>query len=133
VEFELTESTYIDNMEQVGRLVSQLRDLGSKVSMDDFGSGYSSLNMLDKMPIDIMKIDRIFLKEEVLRDNDKIILDCIIQMAKKLDMCVVCEGVETQNQYEFLRDSGCDIMQGFYFGRPMPIEEFNQFLVEKER
>lgn len=128
IEFELTESIYIENFEKAARLIYLLRSKGIKVSMDDFGSGYSSLNMLSEMPIDIIKIDRIFLRKINMRDNDRIILECIINMARKLKLFVVCEGVETKEQYQFLRDIGCDVMQGYYFGKPMPIEEFNRYL-----
>ncbi|MDR0963671.1 MAG: sensor domain-containing phosphodiesterase, partial [Clostridium sp.] len=132
VEFELTESIYIENMDKAVLLISKLRDMGIKVSMDDFGSGYSSLNMLSNMPIDIMKIDRIFLKDDVIPKNDRIILGSIVYMGRELDICMVCEGVETKQQYEFLKDIGCDIMQGYYFGRPMPLWAFDQFLEERQ-
>jgi diguanylate cyclase (GGDEF)-like protein len=128
VEFELTESIYIENLEKAVSLISKLRAMGAKVSMDDFGSGYSSLNMLSNMPMDIMKIDRIFLKGATPNHSDKIILNSIVFMGRELDMCMVCEGVETKEQYEFLKGIGCDIMQGYYFGRPMPLEEFDKFL-----
>jgi diguanylate cyclase (GGDEF)-like protein len=132
VEFELTESIYIENLEKAVVLISKLREMGIKVSMDDFGSGYSSLNMLSHMPIDIMKIDRIFLKEDNIPKNDRIILGSIIVMGRELDICMVCEGVETKQQFEFLKDIGCDIMQGYYFGKPMPLEAFDQFLLTKK-
>jgi EAL domain-containing protein (putative c-di-GMP-specific phosphodiesterase class I) len=128
VEFELTESIYIENLEKAVTLISKLRAMGAKVSMDDFGSGYSSLNMLSNMPMDIMKIDRIFLKGNTPNPSDKIILNSIVFMGRELDMCMVCEGVETKEQYEFLKGIGCDIMQGYYFGRPMPLDEFDKFL-----
>lgn len=131
IEFELTENIYIENLDKAVWLINQLRDMGVKVSMDDFGSGYSSLNMLNNMPIDIMKIDRIFLKKDGIKKNDRIILRCIVYMARELDMRVVCEGVETKEQFEFLQGIGCDMMQGYYFGKPMPIESFNQFLEKR--
>lgn len=131
LEFELTESIYIENLDKAIRFCSSLKDRGIKVSMDDFGSGYSSLNMLNRMPVDVMKIDRIFLKNEVLEESDRIILDCVVQMAKKLNVCVVCEGVETEAQYRFLKEIGCDSMQGYYFGKPMPVEEFDRFLLNR--
>lgn len=131
LEFELTESIYIENLDKAIRLCSSLKDRGIKVSMDDFGSGYSSLNMLNRMPVDVMKIDRIFLKNGILEESDRIILDCVVQMARKLKVCVVCEGVETEAQYRFLKEIGCDSMQGYYFGKPMPVEEFDRFLTNR--
>lgn len=128
LEFELTERIYIENLDKAVRLINWLRARSIKVSMDDFGSGYSSLNMLNKMPVDIMKIDRIFMKDIPDRGNACIILESVIHMAKRLGVKVICEGVETKEQYEYLRSIGCDGMQGYYFGKPMPIEEFNEFL-----
>jgi diguanylate cyclase (GGDEF)-like protein len=132
VEFELTESIYIENLEKAVALISKIREMGVKVSMDDFGSGYSSLNMLSNMPMDIMKIDRIFLKGDTPNESDKIILNGIIYMGRELNMCMVCEGVETKEQYEFLREIGCDMMQGYYFGKPMPLDDFDRFLENRK-
>lgn len=132
VEFELTESIYIENMEQAARLVSNLQGKGVTVSMDDFGSGYSSLNMLSGLPIHVMKVDRIFLNKTSEKASDRIILECVVNMARKLKMSVICEGVETREQYEFLKEMGCDIMQGYYFGKPMPMEAFDKFLEERK-
>lgn len=128
VEFELTESIYVENLDKAITLISWLRSQGIKVSMDDFGSGYSSLNMLSKMPVDIMKIDRIFLKNASVLESDRIILESVVDMAKRLQVCVVCEGVETAEQFEFLQSIGCDVMQGYYFGKPMKVKEFDEFL-----
>lgn len=133
IEFELTESIYVENLEKAVKLSNALRAMGSRVSIDDFGSGYSSLNMLTTMPVDGMKIDRLFLKKTDMENKDRIILECLVNMAKKLQMQVVCEGVETEAQYQFLTSIGCDIMQGFYFGKPMPMEEFDKFLEKSYR
>lgn len=131
VEFELTESIYLDNTEQALKLIKGLHNMGTKVSMDDFGSGYSSLNLLSKLPIDIIKLDKVFLKEGDLQESDKIIISCVVDMAKKLQIMSLCEGVETVEQSNYLKEVGCQAQQGFYFSRPIPQEVFEKFLDEK--
>ena len=92
--------------------------------MDDFGSGFSSLNLLSEMPLDIIKLDRCFLHSTVLERKEKIVLSNIIRMTKELEMTSLCEGVETDQQSEFLKEIGCDIQQGYYFARPLCEEDF---------
>ena len=108
--------------------------MGTKVSMDDFGSGYSSLNLLSRLPIDIIKLDKVFLKDDDidnhLRENDKIIISCVIDMAKRLRITSLCEGVETPEQSDYLSQIGCEIQQGYYFSRPIPQFEFEEFINE---
>lgn len=128
VEFELTESIYLENTERALELIKGLHKLGIKVSMDDFGSGYSSLNLLSKLPIDIIKLDRVFLKEGEMQESDRIIISCVVDMAKKLHITSLCEGVETQEQSDYLKEVGCQMQQGFYFSRPVPREIFENFM-----
>lgn len=133
VEFELTESIYIDNTEKALQLVEGLHNMGVKVSMDDFGSGYSSLNLLSGLPIDIIKLDKVFLKkananEGRLKENDKIIISCVVDMARRLKITSLCEGVETPEQSDYLAEIGCEIQQGYYFSKPIPQEEFEEFI-----
>lgn len=128
IEFELTESIYLDNTEKALDLVNGLHNLGAKVSMDDFGSGYSSLNLLSRLPIDIIKLDRVFLREDTLQENDKIIISCVVDMAKRLRITSLCEGVETPEQSNYLKAVGCQIQQGYYFSRPIPQGEFELFM-----
>lgn len=128
VEFELTESIYLDNTERALELIKGLHKLGIKVSMDDFGSGYSSLNLLSKLPIDIIKLDRVFLKEGEMQESDRIIISCVVDMAKKLKITSLCEGVETQEQSDYLKEVGCQMQQGFYFSRPIPQEVFENLI-----
>ena len=130
LELELTESVYIDDVGQALRLLSWCKEKGIRMAMDDFGAGYSSLNILDVVPIDIMKIDRIFMKNQNLTENDKIILECVVNMADKLDITTICEGVENAEQLCFLRKIGCDIIQGYFIGKPMPMAAFDKFLEE---
>lgn len=128
VEFELTESIYIENVDRISDLLTWFKKRNIPVSMDDFGTGYSSLNVLSRIPIDVLKLDKIFLKDASLQENDRIIVSCIVNMAKQLHIKVVCEGVETKEQSDFLESIGCDLLQGFYYGKPMPIGEFDEFL-----
>ncbi len=128
LEFELTENLYIENTNHVIPMILQLRQMGIKVSMDDFGSGYSSLNVLNDLPIDVIKLDKVFMKKSELREGDKTIISCVVEMAKKLHITVLCEGVENASQDQFLRGIGCDIIQGYYYGRPMPIHDFEELL-----
>lgn len=135
IEFELTESIYIENTEKALELVEGLHSMGTKVSMDDFGSGYSSLNLLSRLPIDIIKLDKVFLQDDdidnQLRENDKIIISCVIDMAKRLRITSLCEGVETPEQSDYLSQIGCEIQQGYYFSRPIPQTAFEEFIDEK--
>lgn len=132
IEFELTENIYIENTEKALQLIEGLHKMGTKVSMDDFGSGYSSLNLLSRLPIDIIKLDKVFLQDEELdnhlRENDKIIISCIIDMAKKLRITSLCEGVETLEQSDYLSAIGCELQQGYYFSRPIPKDDFEKFM-----
>lgn len=128
IEFELTENIYMQNMEPAKHFINACNDMGISVSMDDFGSGYSSLNMISSIQIDVLKIDKIFMKNNILSDNDKIVLNSVIEMAKRLHMMVLCEGVETEEQADFLKEAGCDVIQGYYFGKPMCEEDFDHFV-----
>lgn len=132
VEFELTESIYLDNTEKALELVNGLHNFGVKVSMDDFGSGYSSLNLLSRLPIDVIKLDKVFLKDDNLQESDKIIISCVVDMAKKLRIVSLCEGVETIEQSDYLKEIGCQIQQGYYFSKPVPQEQFEE-IIDAER
>ena len=105
-----------------------LRRIGVKFSIDDFGTGYSSLSYLKRFPISTLKIDRSFVMDAPTNTDDQEIIKTIIAMARNLRMETVAEGVETQEQQEFLAYHGCRMMQGFYFGRPMPAESFEELL-----
>lgn len=129
IEFELTENIYMHSYESARNFIATCNSMGISVSMDDFGSGFSSLNMLSDLDIDILKIDKIFMRHDQLSDNDKIVLTSVINMAKQLNMIVLCEGVETESQVNFLKDAGCDIIQGYYYARPMCQEEFDEFIM----
>ena len=129
VKAELTESVCLENDKLVMEKMELLKSQGLKVAIDDFGSGYSSLHMLKEMPIDILKIDKSFLTyDKEMQEKDEILIRDVVDLGKDLRMQIVVEGVETLEQSDFLEGIGCDIAQGYYYGKPMPIEEFEQLL-----
>ena len=129
VKAELTESVCLENDKLVMEKMELLKSHGLKVAIDDFGSGYSSLHMLKEMPIDILKIDKSFLDyEEEMQEKDEILIRDVVELGKHLHMQIITEGVETMEQSDFLEGIGCDIAQGYFYGKPMPIEEFEQLL-----
>ncbi len=127
---ELTESAYTENPSQIIENVARLRELGFLFEMDDFGSGYSSLNMLYNLPIDVLKLDMEFIRNETARAATPGILYFIIQMAHSMNLHVIAEGVETKEQLDRLASIDCDYVQGYYFAKPMPCKEFNEFLLK---
>lgn len=131
IEFELTENIYIENIDSVLPLINEFRQIGIKISMDDFGSGYSSLNALNSLPIDVLKLDKVFMTD-TLNKNQKIILTSIVDMAKKLNIAVLCEGVENDSQSKFLRDIGCDMIQGYYYSRPLCEKNFIEYMANHQ-
>lgn len=125
---EITESAYAEAPNQIVDTVRQLRTQGFMIEMDDFGSGYSSLNMLGKMPIDILKLDMKFLQSEMEQTAREGIMQFIMDLARHMKLSVTAEGVETEEQLDHLREIGCDCAQGYYFARPMPVREFEALL-----
>ena len=126
LKLEVTESAYTENAEQLIKVIEQLRGKGYEIEMDDFGSGYSSLNMLSSMPVDILKMDIAFIRNIERNEKDFRLVELIVDIARNLKVPVVAEGVETVGQMKLLKDAGCDIVQGYYFSRPLPAEEFEQ-------
>ena len=127
---EITESAYTENPDQVIEMVQHLRELGFIIEMDDFGSGYSSLNMLNKMPLDILKLDMQFIRNETSKPVEQGILRFIMDLAKCMGLSVIAEGVETQEQLERLRKVKCNYVQGYYFGKPMPSRDFEELFMK---
>ena len=125
---EITESAYTGNSENIIRTVSRLREMGFKIEMDDFGSGYSSLNMVIRLPFDMMKLDMGFIRYAFSGGGDTGILRIMMDIARYLSVPMIAEGVETEEQMLALRGMGCQIVQGYYFARPMPAEEFDKML-----
>ena len=130
---EVTESAYTEDADQIVEKVGQLRKLGFRIEMDDFGSGYSSLNMLSILPIDALKLDMAFIRHafsaESPQGRDTRLLQAMIHLAKSFEVPTIAEGVETAEQYSVLRTMGCDYIQGYYFSRPLPPGEFEQFIL----
>ena len=129
IDFELTESATYENMEHMIGVLEELRKRGFKISMDDFGTGYSSLSLLTQMPIDTLKIDKSFVDKvaaENERKEDIIVLRHIISLAKELGFVCLAEGAESKNQVDRLRDLGCEIIQGYYYSKPIPLSEYEE-------
>lgn len=122
---EITEGTVLEDVDDSIAKIKALRELGIDVSIDDFGTGYSSLSYLKKLPINELKIDRSFIKDAPKNPNDAALIEAILAVAKHHNLHVVAEGVETAEQLEFLRTRGCESYQGFYFAKPMPLDQFS--------
>ena len=129
---EVTESAYTGDTEMIVQKVSELRAHGFRIEMDDFGSGYSSLNMISTLPIDALKLDMQFIRTAFKDRKDTRLLEAVIQLAQTLDLPTIAEGVETAEQLLALKGMGCDIVQGYYFSRPLPAQEFERFITEKK-
>ncbi len=121
---EITETVLMTDIEQHMKTLKKLQDYGFKIEIDDFGSGYSSLNLLKDVKANTLKIDMLFLQETENKERSSVILASIINMAKALGMSVIAEGVEKLEQFEALKEMKCDVFQGFYFSKPIPVEEF---------
>ena len=127
LEIEITESIEESEMNQG---ITLLKDSGYTLLMDDFGSGYSSLNLLNILPIDVLKIDKEFLRSTVDSQKGKIVMRNVINMAKELGMTVITEGVETKEEVDFLFETECDKIQGYYYSKPLSIIDFeNKYYV----
>ena len=126
----MTESAYTDNSVQIVQVVSQLREEGFRIEMDDFGSGYSSLNMLATLPIDALKLDMAFIRNISLDNKEMRMVELVLEIADYLGVPVVAEGVESEEQYLLLKKAGCDLIQGFYFSRPVSAESFGRLLAK---
>lgn len=127
---EITESAIVGGSDRVNEIVKRLRECGYVVEMDDFGSGYSSLNVLREVDLDVIKLDMLFLSEKANNNRGGTIISSIVRMAKWLDMPVIAEGVETMGQADFLRSIGCEYIQGYLYSKPLPEEEFEALLVK---
>ena len=124
---EITESAYTEDSKHIIEVVENLRVLGHKIEMDDFGSGYSSLNMLTSMPIDALKMDKAFIRNIKPGNKEMELVTLVLKIAQTLGVPVIAEGVETEEEYMLLKKAGCDIIQGYYFSKPIAPEEFEKF------
>jgi len=132
LELELTESMVMHDVEQATAIMSNLKALGVQLSIDDFGTGYSSLAYLRHFPIDVLKIDKTFVSDITNSDDDVAIVRAIISLAHSLRLKVIAEGVETPQQLAFLRQHGCDQMQGYLFSRPLTADAFEELLLQRK-
>ena len=123
---EITETVIMSDVKMHMEVISKLQEFGFHIEIDDFGSGYSSLNTLKDIKADVLKIDMLFLRDTENQSRSKAILSSVISMAKTLNMPVITEGVETKNQVDFLSVMGCEMFQGYYFSKPVPVKEFEQ-------
>ena len=126
IELEMTETTVVHNVELAKEAEKNVHKLGFIVSMDDFGTGYSSFSMLKNINIDVLKMDKSFFDDVLESRRGKIIIEAVIEMSHKLNMKVVAEGIETKEQVEYLKNVKCDMIQGYYFEKPMTIEKFEE-------
>ena len=131
LKLEITESAVMMDLERQLELINRLQQVGFIIEMDDFGSGYSSLNMLKEIKVDVLKIDMAFVRKSTNDERGKKILQMIINLSKQLGMPVISEGVETAEQVRFLTDIGCDVFQGYYFAKPMDVREFEERYMNK--
>ena len=129
IEIELTETAIFDNFELLEDMLKQLHNAGFTMSMDDFGSGYSSLGLLKNLCVDVIKIDRSFFVKQENEARSKIVLGSVIDMAKKLGISTVAEGIEEKEHIDLLRELGCDIVQGYYYSRPIPQDQIDALLI----
>ena len=138
IDFELTESAAIDNTKSIQEILENLKSLGFKISVDDFGTGYSSFSLLKDIPCDTLKIDKSFVDNVVSSDvdgvvfKDNVIIKHIISLSQELGYKCIAEGAETKEQVERLKEMGCKVVQGYYFSKPIPMDEFEKkYLVRK--
>lgn len=132
IHFEITESAYSVNQSDIIQKVQSIRELGFKIALDDFGSGYSSLNSLKDLPVDILKFDMRFFKENVESNKNSNIIDLLLKLSKNLNLITIAEGVDSYENAEFLRKQGCDIFQGYLYSKSIPLEEFYTLIKKSE-
>jgi EAL domain-containing protein (putative c-di-GMP-specific phosphodiesterase class I) len=133
LEIEITESVLMSETETSQRIIERMRELGVGIGIDDFGTGYSSLSYLKRLRPNQLKIDRSFVSDTATDNDSRAIVNGIVGLANALSLTVVAEGVETLEQEQFLRDIGCQTLQGYFIGRPMPVEQFEAWLSKRQR
>ena len=124
LDIEITETSVINDIDTVIEATRQLRHSGFKISLDDFGVGYSSVNLLCQIDVDTIKIDKSFLEHASILPCKRNLIEGIVAIADSLGIDILCEGVETRQQIDFLTRAGCTLAQGYYYGRPVPFDEF---------
>lgn len=132
IEFEVTESVFLDNTDMVIEKIEKLRNYGFKISIDDFGSGYSSLNLMSILPVDIVKLDKGFIDNSLNTKRGQEIIKGLIKLLNNIDLDIICEGIETEEEEKLIREFGCHQVQGFLYDKPIKIEEFEKKYVGEE-
>ncbi len=132
IELEITESVFFEDTERLVDMIKQMKDIGYITSMDDFGAGFSTLSLMKSLPVDVIKLDGGFFLKNQLDGKSRAVISAMMQLAENLGFKVVSEGVETMEQVEFIREQGSRCVQGFYFYKPMPPEEFEKLLKPSE-
>ena len=132
IEIEITESIMIDSADNALQRIDELKQLGFKVAIDDFGTGYSSLSYLNSFPTDMLKIDKSFIDNMSLNESSKQYVAMIISIGHTLDLKVISEGVESDDQVKVLKSIGCDYIQGYVWGKPMPLEDANRLVASRK-
>lgn len=130
IEAEITESVFVMELDELKERVDEVHKLGMSIAIDDFGSGYSSLNVLAQIPADVIKLDRKFVDFDTGKTRQKQFIKYLIRMMKHMGVLTVMEGVETEEQLEFMKKCGCDVVQGYYYAKPMPLADFRRFVKE---
>ena len=131
LQLEITETVYTEEKQVIYSIISELQEAGFKILMDDFGSGYSSLNMLKDAPIDVLKLDMAFMRNlDNENERNNIIVESIVELSKKLNISVVVEGVESEKQVNFLKSIGAEVIRGYYFSKPIPTDEYEKLIEE---
>lgn len=125
-ELELTEGVFINNFDKTIEMLNKIKSLGVKIAIDDFGTGFSSLSRIHVLPVDLLKIDKEFVHQVCEDERKQLIIKRVLQLAKDLNINTLAEGVETQEQAKFLHDEGCTLMQGYYYGKPMPLDNYSE-------
>ena len=133
LELEITEGLLVDNVDTVAGILNAFCAYGVQISIDDFGTGYSSLSYLKRFPIHTLKIDRSFVHDIIEHPDDAAITAAIVALARSLRLNIIAEGVETRSQLDYLKSLSCDEVQGFYFSKPLPAEEFEVFMAAQRR
>ena len=128
LELELTESILMKDSDGAIGILNALNDMGIAAAIDDFGTGFSSFSYLRHLPVDKIKIDRSFVSNVVTNDKDAAVCKGVITLAREMDLTVVAEGIENADQFEYLRDYGCEVFQGYHFARPMPIGQLLEWV-----
>jgi EAL domain-containing protein (putative c-di-GMP-specific phosphodiesterase class I) len=131
LELEITESMLVGDIKQIELQLQRLKKMGIKIALDDFGTGYSSLSYLKSFPIDVLKIDQSFIREMTVESKDARLTSAIIEMGHSLGQKIIAEGVETEQQLEYLTHRGCDIIQGYFFSKPLPTQDMTNLLAKE--